>query len=73
MAQSELLLEKYRKAGAAAELVKIPDAPHAFWNDGSVKGGCGTAGTAVSIACDDVCRMEPAVPAGWGGAAPSLD
>jgi dipeptidyl aminopeptidase/acylaminoacyl peptidase len=34
MAQSELLLEKYQKAGAPAELVKIPDAPHAFWNGG---------------------------------------
>lgn len=32
MAQSELLLEKYRKAGAGAELVKIEGGPHAFWN-----------------------------------------
>jgi arylsulfatase A len=32
MVQSELLLERYRKAGAKAELVKIPDGIHAFWN-----------------------------------------
>lgn len=32
MAQSELLLEKYKAAGASAELVKIPDGIHAFWN-----------------------------------------
>ncbi|MBL9203350.1 MAG: alpha/beta hydrolase [Opitutaceae bacterium] len=32
MAQSELLLEKYRQAGARAELVKIEDGVHAFWN-----------------------------------------
>ena len=32
MAQSELLLEKYRQAGAKAELVKIEDGAHAFWN-----------------------------------------
>jgi len=32
MAQSELLLEKYQKAGASAELVKIEGGPHAFWN-----------------------------------------
>lgn len=32
MQQSELLLEKYKKAGASAELVKIPDGVHAFWN-----------------------------------------
>jgi len=32
MAQSELLLEKYRKTGAPAELVKVDGAPHAFWN-----------------------------------------
>ncbi len=34
MEQSEMLLAKYRKAGVAAELVKIKDAPHAFWNGG---------------------------------------
>ena len=32
MAQSELLLGKYRKAGVKAELVKIEDGAHAFWN-----------------------------------------
>ncbi len=32
MAQSELLLEKYRQAGAKAELVRIEDGVHAFWN-----------------------------------------
>jgi hypothetical protein len=32
MAQSELLLEKYRQAGVRAELVKIVDGAHAFWN-----------------------------------------
>ncbi len=32
MAQSELLLEKYRAAGASAELVKIDGGVHAFWN-----------------------------------------
>ena len=32
MAQSELLLEKYRAAGASAELVKIEGGAHAFWN-----------------------------------------
>jgi acetyl esterase/lipase len=32
MAQSELLLEKYRQAGAKAELVKIENGAHAFWN-----------------------------------------
>ncbi|HEY2573459.1 MAG TPA: alpha/beta hydrolase [Verrucomicrobiaceae bacterium] len=32
MAQSEMLLEKYHKAGASAALVKIEGAPHAFWN-----------------------------------------
>ena len=32
MAQSELLLEKYRQAGAQAELVKIEGGAHAFWN-----------------------------------------
>lgn len=32
MAQSELLLEKYREAGAKAELVKIEGGVHAFWN-----------------------------------------
>jgi pectinesterase len=32
MAQSELLLATYRKAGARAELVKVDGAPHAFWN-----------------------------------------
>ena len=32
MAQSELLLEKYQKAGAPAELIKVDGAPHAFWN-----------------------------------------
>lgn len=32
MAQSELLLERYRQAGAKAELVKIEDGVHAFWN-----------------------------------------
>lgn len=32
MSQSELLLEKYQKAGAKAELVKIQDGIHAFWN-----------------------------------------
>jgi pectinesterase len=32
MAQSELLLEKYQKAGARAELVKIEGGIHAFWN-----------------------------------------
>lgn len=32
MTQSELLLEKYRQAGAKAELVKIEDGVHAFWN-----------------------------------------
>ena len=32
MAQSELLLEKYRQAGAKAELVKIEGGAHAFWN-----------------------------------------
>ena len=32
MAQSELLLEKYRAAGAPAELVKIESGAHAFWN-----------------------------------------
>ncbi|MBI3879022.1 MAG: alpha/beta hydrolase [Verrucomicrobia bacterium] len=32
MAQSELLLEKYKAAGASAELVKMEGGPHAFWN-----------------------------------------
>ncbi len=32
MAQSELLLENYKAAGASAELVKVEGAPHAFWN-----------------------------------------
>jgi acetyl esterase/lipase len=32
MAQSELLIEKYRQAGAKAELVKIDGGVHAFWN-----------------------------------------
>lgn len=32
MAQSELLLEKYKTAGAPAELVKIEGGPHGFWN-----------------------------------------
>lgn len=32
MAQSELLLEKYQKAGVPAELIKVDGAPHAFWN-----------------------------------------
>ncbi len=32
MQQSELLLAKYQQAGASAELVKIPDGVHAFWN-----------------------------------------
>ena len=32
MAQSELLFEKYRAAGAKAELVKIEGGVHAFWN-----------------------------------------
>jgi acetyl esterase/lipase len=32
MAQSELLLERYQKAGAKAELVKIENGVHAFWN-----------------------------------------
>ncbi len=32
MAQSELLLEKYRAAGVKAELVKIEGGVHAFWN-----------------------------------------
>jgi pectinesterase len=32
MAQSELLLKKYQAAGATADLVKIPDGIHAFWN-----------------------------------------
>lgn len=32
MGQSELLLEKYKQAGAAAELVKIEGGSHAFWN-----------------------------------------
>jgi len=32
MTQSELLLEKYRQAGAKAELVKIEGGAHAFWN-----------------------------------------
>ena len=32
MAQSELLLEKYRQAGAPAELVQIDGGVHAFWN-----------------------------------------
>jgi acetyl esterase/lipase len=32
MAQSELLLEKYQKTGASAELIKVEGAPHAFWN-----------------------------------------
>lgn len=31
-AQSELLQEKLRQHGVTAELVKIPGAPHAFWN-----------------------------------------
>jgi pectinesterase len=30
--QSELLLAKLKEAGVKAELVKIPGAPHAFWN-----------------------------------------
>jgi len=32
MQQSEQLLAKYQQAGVPAELVKIPGAPHAFWN-----------------------------------------
>jgi pectinesterase len=32
MRQSELLLEKYKEAGAFAELVQIADGNHAFWN-----------------------------------------
>jgi pectinesterase len=32
MAQSELLLKKYQAAGVSAELVKVPDGIHAFWN-----------------------------------------
>lgn len=32
MAQSELLLEKYQKAGVPAELFKVDGATHAFWN-----------------------------------------
>jgi pectinesterase len=32
MAQSELLLSLYQKAGAHAELFKVEGAPHAFWN-----------------------------------------
>lgn len=32
MQQSELLLEKYKQAGASASLVKVQDANHAFWN-----------------------------------------
>jgi pectinesterase len=32
MSQSELLLEKYQKAGASAELVKVEGGIHAFWN-----------------------------------------
>jgi pectinesterase len=31
-AQSELLLRKLQENGVPAELVKIPNAPHAFWN-----------------------------------------
>lgn len=33
MAQSELLLEKYQKATVPAELVKVEDGIHAFWNN----------------------------------------
>jgi dipeptidyl aminopeptidase/acylaminoacyl peptidase len=33
MAQSELLLEKYKAAGASAELVKMEGGQHAFWNN----------------------------------------
>jgi acetyl esterase/lipase len=33
MAQSELLLKKYQEAGAKAELVRIQDGIHAFWNN----------------------------------------
>jgi dipeptidyl aminopeptidase/acylaminoacyl peptidase len=32
IAQSELLLAKYQKAGASAEFFKVEGAPHAFWN-----------------------------------------
>jgi acetyl esterase/lipase len=32
MEQSEKLLEKYKKAGVSAELVKVADGTHAFWN-----------------------------------------
>ncbi len=45
MAQSELLLEKYQKAGAPAELIKVDGAIHAFWNgqwfDDTVKRAAG--------------------------------
>lgn len=33
VAQSELLRDKYRQAGASAELITVAEAPHAFWND----------------------------------------
>ena len=32
IAQSELLLARYQKAGASAEFFKVEGAPHAFWN-----------------------------------------
>ena len=32
IAQSELLLAKYKTAGASAEFIKVEGAPHAFWN-----------------------------------------
>ena len=32
IAQSELLLANYQKAGAYAEFFKVEGAPHVFWN-----------------------------------------
>ena len=32
IAQSELLLARYQKAGASAEFFKVEGATHAFWN-----------------------------------------
>ncbi len=37
IAQSDLLLAKYQKAGASAEFFKVEGAPHAFWSSRSYR------------------------------------
>ncbi len=38
MRQSEIMLERCKAAGVRAELVRVPEAPHAFWNNAKWQG-----------------------------------